>query len=409
MKRTPMLLIMLCLIVLLASQIYGETDITTSGEVRIRCEYNNDTDKVFDKDDATVHQTLMRTRLNIDAEINDNTSAFIQLQDSRRFGDPESGDVGDHGDVYLHQGYITVNHLWNNGLGVKIGRFEVNLGNQRVFGAVGWSNVGRVWDGTQFFFNSNNNEFKGYWLRPRDDFNTNENTDFDIFGISANFKPVNLELFGFYVIDAVKPIATEDSINRVKGLVFGLYYYWTNNQFDFNTNFVYQSGKYAASNTEYDVAAFLFTYEAGYTFESNMSPRLAAGIDFSSGDDNGFSDGEYKSYYEFAYTGHKFRGYMDYFINSTTSGLVDIMLRGKLNPVDGWTVKGDFHIFSSAVERNASGDKGIGSEFDLTVSTSNISGVKFDAGFSMFMPHEEWVGSDAETALWYYLMMTAGF
>lgn len=69
MKRTPMLLIMLCLIVLLASQIYGETDITTSGEVRIRCEYNNDTDKVFDKDDATVHQTLMRTRLNIDAEI----------------------------------------------------------------------------------------------------------------------------------------------------------------------------------------------------------------------------------------------------------------------------------------------------------------------------------------------------
>ena len=407
MKRSLIPLILLFVIVLSAGQVYGGADITASGEVRVRCEYNNNTDESFNKDDATVHQTLMRTRLNINAEINDNASIFMQFQDSRRFGDPESGDVGDHGDVYLHQGYITVNQLWNNGIGVKIGRFEVKTGNERVLGAVGWSNVGRVWDGTQFFCNSDNIDFTGYWLRPRDDFNEVENSDFDIFGISANLKTINLELFGFYLKDAVKPIPADSSINRVEGMVFGLYHFREHNQFDFTLNAVYQTGKYALGS-EYDVAAYLITFEAGYSFDSNMNPRLAAGIDLASGDDE-FADDKYSAYYEYAYTGHKFRGYMDYFVASDLAGLIDIMLRGKLNPVDGWTVKGDFHLFSSAVEYNADGDKSYGSEFDITVSTSKISGVKFDAGFSMFMPSEKWQGDDAETALWYYLMMTAGF
>ena len=110
MKRSLIPLIMIFIVVLLTSQAYA--DVTTSGEVRVRCEYDSNSDDSFNKNDATVHETFLRTRFNINAEINDNASAFIQFQDSRSFGDPESGDVGDHGDVYLHQGYFTVNQLW---------------------------------------------------------------------------------------------------------------------------------------------------------------------------------------------------------------------------------------------------------------------------------------------------------
>ena len=423
MKRPLMLLIMLIMIVMLAGQVYSESEITTSGEVRIRCEFNNNTDKSFNKDDATVHQTLMRTRFNISAKINDNTSAFLQLQDSRRLGEYKSGNIGDNGDVYLHQGYFAVKELWKNGLGIKAGRFEVNLGNQRVFGAVGWHNVGRVWDGAQLICNFENSDFNGYWLRPRDDFDATGNTDFDIFGLTANLKAMHLELFGFLETDAnridstiVVDTTTQDfdDLNRIN---LGLYYWRDYKQFDFSLNLAYQMGNQhvwaddglgGVNSVEEDIAAYMVTFEAGYTFEGDMKPRLAAGIDLSSGDDD-LTDNKCKTYKNSYYTGHKFRGYMDYFLASEDAGLMDIMVRGKINPIEGWTIKGDFHIFSSAVERNVAGDKELGNEFDLTVSTSKISGMKCAAGFSMFMPDDKWQISDAESPIWLWMQGTVSF
>lgn len=439
MKRSLISLIMLVGIILLAGQVYGQTEITTSGEIRVRCEFD---DKSFSKDDPIVHTTFLRTKLNIKAEINDNTSTFIQFQDSRRFGDVDafenraSGALNDGESVDLHQAYFKVNHLWDNGLGLKAGRFEVNLGNERVFGAVGWSNVGRVWDGTNCFYNAGTNEFNGYWLRPSDLFDTTKNSDFDIWGLSGNFKALHLEAFAFLETDAkrIDSIITVDTTaqdyNNLQRFNIGMYYWRDHKQFDIKLNLVYQMGKQhswtddgigGVNSIEKDIAAYMVNFEAGYTFAGDMKPRLAAGIDLTSGSKS--TDVKNKTYNNLYYTGHKFRGYMDYFVAPDPdnpmahdkAGLMDIIVRGQISPVEGWTVKGDFHLFSTAVEYNngTENTKDLGSEFDLTIATSNISGIKFNGGFSYFMPKTKWKNNsgdaDKDNSMWFWWMGTVVF
>ncbi len=72
------LLTVLAMIVLCAGQTFGDPEIKTSGQVRLRCEFDG---KSFDKDAATVNTGFLRTRFNVDATINENTSAYIQFQE----------------------------------------------------------------------------------------------------------------------------------------------------------------------------------------------------------------------------------------------------------------------------------------------------------------------------------------
>jgi len=105
MKRTLLMVSMLTLIAMMAGQLQAETDIKTSGQIRMRCELDNDPENNFAEDAATVHTTFLRSRLNLDVSINKNASAYIQFQDSRRFGTMNSGGIGADEDdrIYLHQ------------------------------------------------------------------------------------------------------------------------------------------------------------------------------------------------------------------------------------------------------------------------------------------------------------------
>ncbi len=425
-----LILIILAMIVLCAGQAFGDPEIKTSGQIRLRCEFDNDPNNSFGTAATTVHTTFLRTRFNVDATINKNTSAYIQFQDSRKFGTLNSSGIGVDADdkVYLHQAYFKINQLWENGIGLKAGRFEVNLGNQRVFGAVGWHNEGRTWDGMELFFEGGEFAVSGYMLRPRDDFDDSASTDFDIFGVNAKINQLNLELFAFLEKDAAKAVlinggdtltSPHDALERIN---LGLYTHRSFDQFDFALNAVYQMGKHRiwtviASDTgsfEEDIAAMMFTFEAGYTFEGDMNPRLAVGIDYSSGEDD-FFDNKFKAYNNLYYTGHKFRGYMDYFLASKRTGLMDLMFRAKLNPFEGWTVKGDLHMFSTAVdyasEVDGSMTKDIGMELDFSIATKNISGAKWVTGLSLFMPKDAYTEIDGneDMTMWAYSMFTVGF
>jgi len=163
---------------------------------------------------------------------------------------------------------------------------------------------------------------------------------------------------------------------------------------------------YQGDADEYDISAFMFTFEGGMTFQdSELKPRVAVGIDYSSGDDD-FTDEKVSTFTNAYYTGHKFRGYMDYFLGSHEYGLIDLMFRGKINPAPGWTIKGDFHHFTTAKEYDISGtetSKDVGMEFDFTVITSKVPGVKLALGASIFMPTENWEGfEDPEKGFWAY-------
>ena len=427
MKGLNKLLLVVVVVLAVAGLAQADADINVSGQVRLRDQLDK---KGFDTSATTTTFTEMRTRVGVAATVNDNAHVFIQFQDSRtggglsRFGQPTSGTLNDAHNVDIHQAYIQLDNIFGEGWGGKAGRFEFNRGNQRVFGAVGWHNVGRSWDGSMLWYDNPDFKITGFWLKALELQYPTYNRDFDIFGLYGNIPSANLDLFGFYEYDAdTNGYAT--GINQLDRINLGLYYYRTYQQLDFELNGVYQFGTmpthkptlpmpwWDTVKTEWDIAAFMFTFEAGYSFVGSGNARVAVGIDYASGDD-GSDTTKCKTYQNSYYTGPKFRGYMDYFLGSHDAGLMDLMLRGKVDPTPGWTVRGDLHYFTTAenyispIDTSTTTDVGI--EFDLTVSTSRVAGVNLDAGASIFLPKEAFAGMrDPDPGFWLWSMATVNF
>ncbi|MCB0219345.1 MAG: alginate export family protein, partial [Chrysiogenetes bacterium] len=134
-------------------------------EARVRNESQFDYDlnaKAEDKDNFS----LLRARLNVTATPTENFRGFIQIQSSRVFGDSAlSGTFGpgntargiaaDDEDIALHQGYLDI---IGNDLTFRVGRQEMIFGDQRLVGALGWSNRGRSFDGVSLIHDTDSHK-----------------------------------------------------------------------------------------------------------------------------------------------------------------------------------------------------------------------------------------------------------
>jgi len=399
----------------LAAAGLAETQVEISGQVRVRNEVD---EKTFGHDYYTRSFQLLRTRVAVNATVDSNAHVFVQFQDSRMFGDRDqfgnlqSGTLNDGENVDIHQAYIQVDRVAVDGVGGKAGRFEFNLGNQRVFGAVGWSNVGRSWEGVQIWYEHSKYKVTGFYLKVFEKNHVRFHQDYDIYGGVLAIESLNLELFGIYEWDA-QPLLGSNALNRIS---FGGYLKRQHHRFDVEVNAVYQTG----DRPEVDIAAYLATAEIGYTFAGAGKARMALGVDYASGEDR-FEHDKIKSYDNLYYTGHKFRGHMDYFIASNTAGLMDLMLRGKVDPAEGWVFYTDIHYFMTAkdywdpLEDVYTSDIGI--EIDASVATTRIKGIKFATGVSVFLPQESFVRTypgksrltESDPTWWFYNQATVDF
>jgi hypothetical protein len=284
---------------------------------------------------------------------------------------------------------------------------------------VGWHNDGRAWEGWQCSYDNPQIKITGYWLKRLERADQRNNQDVDIFGAYATIKHHGLDIFTFYERDGDHVVYHEsgspDWMYKQDRANIGIYHKRRGEQFDLEINSVYQFGTKRVTVgsiiMEQDIAAFLITIEAGYNIPGSAKARVAAGIDYASGDDD-LSDDKFKAYNNLYYTGHKFRGYMDYFLGSNAGGLIDLMLRGKLSPSPGWLLRGDLHYFQTAAEYMSAGEKtkDVGTELDLSVSTKKVSGVGLAAGTSVFLPAEAYAAmEDPEMGFWFYTMATVNF
>ena len=145
MTRIPYLyLIRLAAAAVLATPAAGQdTPLDLSGEIRVRTQWERGI--VGRQAEAA---TLLRTRLRLHAPVTPVLGVVIQFQDSRIFGEETSTLLDGSADqIDLHQAYV---RLMGSVLGVPLsviaGRQEVVFGNERMLGAVGWSNTGRSFD-----------------------------------------------------------------------------------------------------------------------------------------------------------------------------------------------------------------------------------------------------------------------
>ena len=121
--------------------------ITFFGEVRSRTEW----DAPGGAASADVF-TMLRSRFGARVDPTRGLSVVLQLQDSRVLG-TEGNRASSLVDVFdLHQGYLQLVAPWRGSeIALRAGRQEIALGNERLVGAVNWSNTGRTFDGARVF------------------------------------------------------------------------------------------------------------------------------------------------------------------------------------------------------------------------------------------------------------------
>ncbi len=186
MKSIVKYALVLALMLTFAVPVIADSEVSVTGDVRVRGEMQR---KSFDSTDSHFQDfTIMRSRINIKAKVDNNAYAFIQFQDSRTFGDytqfgtMQSSGLNDGKNVDMHQAYIKAT-IWDNdekSIGFKAGRFEFNWGNQRLLGSVGWHNVGRSWEGGMLWFMADDYKVTFATLKALELNDNGYNRDFDI-------------------------------------------------------------------------------------------------------------------------------------------------------------------------------------------------------------------------------------
>ncbi len=378
------------------------TDVKLDAQVRYRSEFTNGS---FDSDVDAFGVSYLRTRLGFTAMPTDGLTMYIQAQDSRITGMPVAGALEDPEGMDVHQAYFSWDCRVIPGLNLTAGRFEMPKADHRFFGNVGWSNTGRSFEGWVAGYTLPFTMVQFYGLKVVE--NMAANMDRTAWGLYFN------NLFGkridvFYNNDDFGEDAAEKANVRS---TLGVHYdnkgeEYMDGALGVNFNFAMQMGTNEQGAADVDYAGMLIDFDGSYKLGDGIVKKIGFGYETQSGSTDATEMGWQNLYH----TGHKFNGYMDFFLNGGPNGLNDIELNVWGNVADFIDYKLDFHMFSSVEEFNgASGmDTAIGNEIDLTLS-KKFDNFTVNAGYSMFMADDHFAGDPNDGMNWMYLQFIAGF
>ncbi|MGK9476937.1 alginate export family protein [Melioribacter sp. OK-6-Me] len=350
--------------------------------------------------------TALRTRLGLKFNVSKDMSAYIQLQDSRIFGE-EISTLSNSNNLDLHQAYFKINNFFDLPVDIKVGRMELKYGSERFLGPVDWHNVGRSFDGGVLTFKSSLLNADLIAVREFEKFNVGDSLDQNIYALMTD-----LFLFESYKIQPFVIWQRVNPTNYLDRATLGFYIAGNLKNFQHEIDFGFQTGSALVNGREQDLNAMTFSINTNYNFSHSLKPSLGFQLDYASGDDNPL-DNEYKAYTSVYPTGHKFFGFMDYFVNLNNDtynlGILDIAVKCSIQPIRALSIAFNYHIFRSVEDYVYSGGTSneFGSEADLTFNYKYNEYVDFQAGASLFNPSkifERLRGNDLSS--WYYLMAT---
>jgi hypothetical protein len=336
---------------------------------------------------------LLRTRVNVKATNEGGSSIFVQIQDSRVVGEPSSGGISQDDELGIQQAFLSVPLF--DGAALHAGRQVLAFGDQRIIGAVGWSNVGRTFDGVRLTHMKGKRRVDAFYMKLAER-RSGTGRDDDLWGVYAALNPV--DLFGIVEYDADK---TDEGDRELVRATIGAHAKGTPvSNLQAEATAAYQAGRAG----ETDLAAFLLRGELAFVPNGNVS-RSAVGVDYSSGDDPDSDD--YEAFANSFYTGHKFRGYMDQFLASNREGLLDLFALQKVTIGEDWGLTAIAHLFRTVESfQGMSDDEAhtLGFELDGIVSGPARGGVNVVAGGSVFFPTDEWK-EETDPELWGFVQL----
>ncbi len=388
-------------IFVLSTSTFAQQNISLNAQIRHRYEIDK---RDFNSDTGSNNFSYLRSRLGIAFNNSENLNAFLQIQDSRKFGE-ETSTLGDGSadNIDVHQAYFKLKNFFDLPLDVKLGRMEVIYGPQRLIGAVDFHNVGRSFDGVIFKFHFEKSTFDFFAFQEDEDSRVDNEGDFNIYGIYSNFNLTKTHTFQPFII-----WQRANPSENFSQYTAGFYSKGKLGNLQHEIEFAYQGG----SSARGDISAMMAAVNLAYTFtQPSLRPQISAGVDILSGDDD-TQDDELKAFNTLYATNHKYYGFMDYFLNipfhTMELGLVDIHAKLAIKPSTKTSANLAYHIFNAQQEfvgNNGSSENGFGNEIDITLQHKYDANVNFVAGASLFIPgkiFEQTRGKDSST--WFFLM-----
>jgi len=362
-------------------------DFKFGGQLRPRFEVN---EQAATNDNTTPDYFVQqRSRLHTNIGINSDTSAFIQLQSTKRWGNGNGGTTAVDGstDVGLHQAYFTLKNFAGLPADAKIGRQEFALGGHRIVGTTGWAAGATSHDAVKLTHSAGNHTL-GFFYSMLEEVTgspgANAASDASAYILWGNFKGVlggALELYWVYLDDYGYATALSNQIHtlgfRQAGKLMGL---------DYRAEYYYQAGNASGLYTDAGLSreatdaetggdagfvspsasgsmeAWMWGVRVGKKFSNVMwKPKVTFWYDSLSGNDGEDVDkGHWGAFNTVFDTGHKFYGLMDLVspgggaaTDSTgTMGLQDYAVKLAFSPMPKWTAKIDYHHFATQESPN---------------------------------------------------------
>lgn len=368
------------------------------GQVRPRAEGRTPVDGDWDS------FASMRVRAALEARLRQGTRIFIQLQDVRFFGE-ESSTLGDFSadNFDLHQGYLEMDLVPDVGGRLRVGRQELALGEQRLVGAVNWTQQGRSFDGARFTAGAEAFSVDLFGMKLSEGSAPQRTHDAHFLGLWTNMtgsRTGSVDVFALLIRDS-RDEATEDR-------TFGARWLKETGPVSLRAEGSYQLRD---RGTGKEGSAWMFALRAGTGIPGDGT--LTLWYDHLSGDDD-LDDGKPEVFNTLFATNHAFYGLADYFLDIPAHtgglGLRDAAVKLTFTPWPRTTLAVDLHHFRTAQEGGLS-TTALGNEVDLTLSRALAPGLALTTGYSFFRVEDGMreLGRLTEDAHWLYLMLDAAF
>ncbi|MDH4100163.1 MAG: alginate export family protein [Nitrospirota bacterium] len=420
--------------------------VDVGGEVRIK--YENRESATFNNDNSdTLHGTHQRTRITVNAKVNDEISGKVSLQNIHIWGatgsttstaENTSGTTTGLNNTDVFESYIQINKVFGTPISARLGRQVLSYGDQRLVGGLDWADTGRRFDAVKFMYSSGDIALD-VWGAKVDENSWTTNTiegndnDQDFFGAWLTYKGLKdnvIDVYALWLRDGGSNVASDSSANngndtgtalisgisygdadgdgtvagankegsvniytlgaRIKGAVGGL---------DYTAELNYQTGN---TFQDADVDAMAYAINVGYTLPVDMSPRLYVEYVHADGDDSS-TDSDTETFNQLFPTGHAQLGYMD------LVGFQNVeawRFGASIKPTKALYIQADYWNFKLNEEKdywyNAGGartlgtvttaqyannsEDDLGSELDISVKYKYADNLSLEGGYSIFFP-----------------------
>ncbi|MDO8756723.1 MAG: alginate export family protein, partial [Elusimicrobiota bacterium] len=236
-----------------------------SGQIRARAETTNIESYATAAKRRGYDTTTLRTRLGVGVDAGQGVKGFIQIQDSRNWGQ-ETTVATNSNLVDLHQGYIDVHDIFAEPLDLRVGRQELQYGDQRLISPLDWSNVGRAWDGARLRLRGSNYTVDLFETVVKEVNIAKRNGNF--WGLYASCKAVPKHEFDAYILgrdqrDETVPNERATSNGNLSDRTVGARFKGAPGRFDYTGEADWQFGRRAGQQ----VRAWALAATGGYTLD----------------------------------------------------------------------------------------------------------------------------------------------